>query len=78
MSPSSLQGCLYAICFIDDYYGLITEYFLKLKSDAVGAAKKYIVDVVPYGEINRFRSDNGAEYTSKEFANLIFNNEIIH
>ena len=50
---------IYTICFIDDYSGLITVYFLKRNSDAVGTAEIYFADMVPYGEIKRLRSDNG-------------------
>ena len=78
MSPESIQGCKYTICFIDDYSGLMTVYFLKKKSDAVLATKKFIADMAPFGKIKKIRSDNGGEYTSKEYEEVMLDNGIRH
>ena len=57
-------------------------YFLKQKSDATKALEKFLCDVAPYGEINnmitRFRSDNGTEFTSKDFENVLIKHKIRH
>ena len=78
LSPASIQGCKYVINFVDDYSGLTTVYFLKAKSDAIHAMRKFIADMAPYGEIRRLRTDNGGEYTSKEFEELMVKNKIRH
>ena len=78
MHPPSIQGCRYTICFIDDFSGLITVYFLKNKSDATQATKKFIADMAPYGKIKRIRSDNGGEYTGKAYEDLLIENKIRH
>lgn len=45
-------------------------YFIKSKSDAVQATECFLADVAPYGEVRCIRSDNGTEYTSKDFQAL--------
>ena len=41
----------YVINFVDDYSGICSVYFLKQKSDAVRALKKFLCDVAPYGKV---------------------------
>ena len=53
-------------------------YFLKAKSDAVQATEKYLADVAPYGTVKCIRSDNGTEFTNKEFQELLKKNKIRH
>jgi len=67
ITPTGRDGFRYAISFIDNYSGMICVYFLKHKSDAVAATKRFLADVAPYGTVKRLKSDNGTEYTSKEF-----------
>ena len=56
-------------------------YFLQQKSDAVKALKKFIADVAPYGKVKhlcRLRSDNGGEYISQAFEEVLIENKIRH
>ena len=53
-------------------------YFLKQKSDTTVATKRFLADTVPYGSIERIRSDNGTEFTCKEFRSLLIRNQIKH
>ncbi|KAJ8335974.1 hypothetical protein SKAU_G00393170 [Synaphobranchus kaupii] len=53
-------------------------FFEEAKSDAVQATEKYLADVAPYGTVKCIRSDNGTEFTSKEFQTLLRKNKIRH
>ena len=78
VSPTAKEGYKYAICFVDDYSGLTTIYFLKGKDDAVRATKKFLADIAPYGEVKRMRTDNGGEFICKEFRDLMVEKQIKH
>ena len=64
------------ISFVDDYSGAIKVYLLKNKSDTVTATERFLADAAPYGTVKRFRTDNGTEFTSSEFKNLMVKNHI--
>ena len=53
-------------------------YFLKRKSDATKATEKFLADMAPYGTIKRMRTDNGGEYSSRFFRDLLAKNKIAH
>ena len=53
-------------------------YFLKHKDDAVGALKKVLADSAPFGKMKRLRSDNGGEYVSEEFKEIMIENCVNH
>ena len=78
INPISLQGCRYAIVFVDDYSGLTKLFFLKNKSDASRATAKYIAEMSKYGNIKTIRSDGGGEFTSHEYRDLLIDNKIKH
>ena len=81
IEPMAKDGFRYAINFVDDYSGTCFVYFLKQKSDAVKALKKFICDVAPYGKIKhlcRIRSDNGGEFISHDFEDVLIENQIRH
>ena len=78
MSEASIQGCKYAVVFVDDHSGLIVHYFIKNKSDAAKATEKYIADMAPYGQVTTIRSDGGGEFISKEYEDLLRRNKINH
>ena len=82
IDPITKDGFKYAIVFTDDYSGSMCTYFIKEKSDVTRATEKFLADTSPYGkvktlsfhediypsgEIKHIRSDNGGEFTSKEF-----------
>ncbi|XP_066986822.1 uncharacterized protein [Macrobrachium rosenbergii] len=55
----------------DDYSGSVFVYFLKQKSDALNATKKFPADTSSYGVVKRLRCDNGGEFTSSEFKEFL-------
>ena len=78
ISQVSCEGFRYAISFTDDYSGIIFVYFLKQKSDTTRAAEKFLADSAPYGIVNCIRSDNGTEFISQPFKELLRQNKIRH
>lgn len=78
IDPVAKDGFKYALSFVDDYSGLIMVYFLKHKSDALLATKRFIADITPYGSVKRLRSDEGTEFTSNAFETLLVENKIKH
>ena len=75
-TPVSKEGHKYAMVFVDDFSGAFREYFLKNKSDATRATDQFLADTAPYGSVKRLRSDNGGEYSGKEFKSLLLKNHI--
>lgn len=76
ITPISIDNSRYVIVFVDDFSGLTTVYFLRNKSDAVGATAKFLADMSPHGSVKTLRTDNGTEYTSNEFKSLMVKNKI--
>ncbi|CAB4002240.1 Retrovirus-related Pol poly from transposon TNT 1-94 [Paramuricea clavata] len=60
----SLSGSRYAIIFNDEYSKHSIVKFMSKKSQAFEKFKEYVAE---YGIPQRLRTDNGAEYTSKQF-----------
>ena len=69
MSSTSLSGFEYYITFIDDYSRKTWIYFLKAKSEVFEKFKEFkaLIENLSDKIIKTHRSDNGGEYTSKEF-----------
>jgi len=78
MSTTSIEGHRYAQTFTDDHSGTMLVYFLKSKSDTVQATEKFLADIAPYGEVKCIRSDNGTEFTGRDFQTLLTKNRIRH
>ena len=76
MKTPSIEGHRYTQVFTDDYSGTMFVYFLKSKSDTVQATERFLADTAPYGEVKCIRSDNGTEFTSKEFQALLTKNKM--
>ena len=72
MSSTSLSGYVYYVPFIDDYSRKTWVYFLKSKDEVLGKFKEFkaLVENIFEIKIKILRSDNGGEYTSKEFVNF--------
>ena len=68
----SLSGYEYYVTFIDDYSRKTWIYFLKNKSDVFEKFKEFKALIENHSErrMKTLRSDNGGEYTSKEFEAL--------
>ena len=69
MSSTSLSGFEYYITFIDDYSRKTWIYFLKAKSEVFEKFKEFkaLIENLSDKKIKTLRSDNGGEYTSKDF-----------
>ena len=69
---TSLSGFVYDVSFIDDYSRKTWVYFLKSKDEVLGKFKEFkaLVENLSERKIKTLRSDNGGEYTSKEFGNI--------
>ena len=78
VEPIAREGFKYAMNFVDDYSGSTFMYFLKYKSDAAKALKKFLADSAQYGTIKKLRADNGGEYLSGEFENILIESKISH
>ena len=93
IDPIAKDGFKYTIIFTDDFSGCYFTYFLKNKSDAVKATRKFFADIAPYGKVNllsfyseisptgevvRLRSDNGGEYLSADYKDLLLKHSVKH
>jgi transposase InsO family protein len=69
MTVASLNGYLYYVLFIDDHSKKTWIYFLKNKDGFLSKFQEFKAQVenLTGRKIKILRSDNGGEYTSKEF-----------
>ena len=74
IDPVAKDGYKYAISFVDDYSGITMIYMLQKKSDTVAATERFYADSAPYGKVRRLRCDNGGEFSSKDFKDLVRKN----
>jgi transposase InsO family protein len=72
MPSSSISGYVYYVSFIDDYSRKTWIYFLKTKDEVFSKFKEFkaLIKNLSERKIKILRSDNGGEYTSKEFVNF--------
>jgi hypothetical protein len=72
MPSSSMSGYVYYVSFIDDYSQKTWLYFLKSKDEVFSKFKEFkaLIENLSEIKIKILRSDNGGEYTSKEFMNF--------
>jgi transposase InsO family protein len=72
MSSSSISGYVYYVSFIDDYSRKTWIYFLKTKDEVFSKFTEFkaLIENLSEKKIKILRSDNGGEYTSKEFVNF--------
>ena len=71
ITPPAKDGYKYGITFTDDFSSAIYVYFLREKSGAVDALRKFIADSSPIGKTKRLRSDNGGEFISEDFKDVL-------
>jgi transposase InsO family protein len=71
MPSSSISGYVYYVSFIDDYSRKTWVYLLKSKDELFSIFKEFkaLIENISERKIKILRSDNGGEYTSKEFVN---------
>ena len=64
-------GARYFVTFMDDFSIKVWVYFMKQKSEVFAKFKEWKTENENQTErkIKHLRSDNGSEFTSKEFAN---------
>ncbi|MCO5595212.1 hypothetical protein L7F22_049251 [Adiantum nelumboides] len=76
----SLTGHKYFLTFIDDYFRYTFIYFLSEISSTLPHFQRYKAQVENHTGrlIQRFRSDQGGEYTSNAFCDLCHTNGILH
>ena len=69
MPSTSLSGYVYYVSFIDDYSRKTWIYFLKKKDEVFGKFKEFkaLIENHTNTKIKTLRSNNGREYTSKDF-----------
>jgi hypothetical protein len=72
MPSSSIRGYVYYVSFIDDYSHKTWIYFLKTKDEVFSKFKEFkaLIENLSERKIKILMSDNGGEYTSKEFVNF--------
>jgi hypothetical protein len=72
MPSSSISGYVYYVSFIDGYSRKTWVYFLKSKDEVFSKFKEFkaLIENLSERNIKILRSDNGGEYTSKEFVNF--------
>jgi transposase InsO family protein len=72
MPSSSISGYVYYVSFIDDYSRKTWVYFVKSKDEVFDKFKEFkaLIENLFKRKIKILRSDNGGEYTSKEFVNF--------
>jgi hypothetical protein len=78
MIVASLNGYLYYVLFIDDHSRKTWIYFLKTKDGALTRFQEFKAQVknLTGRKIKVLISDNGGEYTSKDFSGLCFETRI--
>ena len=74
MSVQSFSGYSYCVTFIDDYSKKTWIYFLKAKSEVFDRFREFktLVENQTGRKIWVLRTDNGGEYTSKEFLGFVY------
>jgi transposase InsO family protein len=69
MSSTSLIGCLYYVIFIDDFSRKFWIFFIKTKGQVFSRFQEFkaLAENQTRKKIRVLRTDNGGEYTSKDF-----------
>ena len=80
MSIASLSNNVYFALFIDDFNRMTWVYFLKTKSQVLFVFKSFkkMVETQSGQKVKVLRTDNGGEYTSKEFNVFCQEARIVH
>ena len=78
IDPPSREGYKYVINFIDEYSSMSFVYLLRQKDEAQIALKKYLAEVAPIGSVKEIHTDNGGEYLSQAFQQVLLDNQIKH
>lgn len=78
MENKSIGGSLYFVMFTDDYSRFTCIYFLSSRSEVFGRFKEYLTYSQRFtsSQLKVLRSDNGGEYTLREFDSFCKNHGI--
>lgn len=71
ITPTSREGHNYVMNLIDEFSSMVFVYNIRHKDDAIVALKQFIADVSPIGNVKELHTDNGGEYTSQSFQNIL-------
>jgi transposase InsO family protein len=76
----STSGCKYYVLFVDDYSRFTWLYPILNKSELFQCFVKFklLVENLFTTKIKQFQSDNGGEYTSKQFKDYLSQSGILH
>ena len=80
MSTMSVGGSSYFLLLKDDSTNYMFVYFLREKSQVMDKMKQFLLDwrLLSGRKIQRIRTDNGGEFTGKEFESWLLNKNIRH
>jgi transposase InsO family protein len=80
MQTKTPGGCTYVVTFIDNYSRHVTVHFMKAKSEVLSKFKifKAAMENATGKTIKRLRSDNGGEYTGRQFKAYLNHHGIKH
>ena len=71
-------GFNYVFGAICEFSGYVALYMMKTKADTPEALKQFIADHSIYGKIKKLRSDNGTEFKSHKFNDILYEKSIKH
>ena len=78
ITPPSREGYRYIIDFIDEFSGIGFVYLLKSKDESHIALKQFLADTAPFGKVLHIHTDNGGEFLSQHFKQILLDNSIKH
>ena len=80
MLTASYGGAKYFVTFIDDYSRICRVYFMRTKDEVLSKFMEYEAEVANQTDkrIKVLRTDNGGEYTSKQFEDYLKMKGIMH
>ena len=78
IDPISQGKHRYIINFVDEYSSMIFTYPLRTKDGATDALRQFLADTAPIGSVKELHTDNGGEYISHSFEQILVNNKIRH
>ena len=73
LNPASVHGYRYVLMLVDEYSKFKAVKFLRVKSEALEKFKEFVAE---QGCPKTLRSDNGTEFTNKNFKNFCTENRI--
>ena len=72
------QNYRYVFGVVCDNSQFLSTYLLKSKADSPQALKLFFADIAPFGTVVRLRSDNGGEFCSNVFNDILIEHKVRH